>query len=237
MTLRALKQLAAVITLVTSCVPSPALGQTGIVAPPSLALSLVPTPEMLRELADESVAKSHPDPQFEQHGLGSDAEVLLGGISTPPNEYPLERNSVIFSGSVGWIFDRDAWFWGVSADYNRALDEHWSLGIALTFDQETERRAGQSDEVTNSLSVIGAVSYSFNEYLTVSTGLSKGFADDGNPQESFKFADGDWGTGVSLGLNLPLHGNLFFIGTGTFEYNITGNEFGMSFDLGLSLVF
>ena len=138
--------------------------------------------------------------------------------------------------SVGWQLDRNAWFWGFAVDYGRALDERWSLGLSLAYDQETERRTGP-DKVVNTLSLIGTVSYAVTEHVSLTTGLGKGFADDDNSGQSFKFADGPWSTGVAVGLTLPLKDNLFLFASGAYEYNLSEGETSISFDFGLSLAF
>lgn len=174
-----------------------------------------------------------------------DAEIrrLLSGVSpgslsgTEVNEYPERLNSFGFGGSVGWQLDKNAWFWGLTADYGRALDEHWSLGLSLAYDRETERRTARPDKVVNTLTLIGTVSYALTEHFSLTTGLAKGFAHDDNRQRSFKFANGDWGTGVAVGLSYPLKDNLFFFLSGAYEYNLSENESSISFDVGLSFVF
>lgn len=163
----------------------------------------------------------------------------LAGFSAPAaqNRFPEYRHSLGYGPSVGWNLTKDAWFWGASTDYGYSLNETWSLGVALTFDQETESRTAQPDKKVNTFSGQGTVTWHPNEVVALTTGFAKGFLDDDNPRQQWKFNDGDLGTGLSVGFDWPWTTDRAVFLSGTFEYNITQSEFAVSFDAGISLAF
>ena len=148
------------------------------------------------------------------------------------------KNVVAFGGSVGSPYTRDAYFWGVTADYTRLLDRRWSTTLSLAFDREFERRQAQPTKLVNTLTVIGTFNYGLTRWLTATTGLGKGIVDDDNRDRKMRFTDGDWSTGVALGFSLP---DLPFtnrdavVFSTAWEWNITQAEPSVSVDLGISL--
>lgn len=70
------------------------------------------------------------------------------------------------------------------------LRKGWSIGGSLSFDRETDRSAGISKS-TDTLSAVAVVNYSLRR-VTLTTGLSKGFADTEHPDGDWRFVNGDW---------------------------------------------
>jgi len=131
----------------------------------------------------------------------------------------------------------DAVFWGFSTDYYRFISDRWSLGAGLTYDQETETRAGMPDKIVNTMSVNATVAYAVTEHFTLTTGLGQGFADDNNPSGSFGFAQGSLGTALAFGLSVPLRGAWDLNGSASYEYDISENEQIIAFDFSVSFGF
>ncbi len=156
-------------------------------------------------------------------------------VSAPVRPAPSYRNAV--SGSVGYgvQLDRDADFWGVSADYARTLSDRWVVAASLTWDSETEVREGTSDRNIKSLTLAGIVSYALTPWMMIASGLGKGFADTDNPAMAMRFASGDLGTGVALGFaprGLPLFLARDSVGFSiVYEYNLSKRETSLSFDV------
>jgi len=66
------------------------------------------------------------------------------------------------------------------------------------------------------------------------TGLGKGFADTDRPAETMRFANGDLGTGVSLGFSapgLPLFARDSVGFSIVYEYNLSQREPSLSIDI------
>jgi hypothetical protein len=83
------------------------------------------------------------------------------------------------------------------------------------------------------------VNYSFRS-LTLTTGLSKGFADTDRADGGWRSANGDWGTGLILGLSLtslPWDERLSVTLSAGYEYNLSASEPDLSFDVGLGYAF
>ena len=91
--------------------------------------------------------------------------------------------------------------------------------------------------MVDSLGLLGTVSYAVTEHVSLTTGIAKGFANDDNSSQSFGFANGDWATGVAIGISLPVGDNLFLFASGAYELNLSEREPSISFDVGLSLAF
>jgi long-subunit fatty acid transport protein len=150
---------------------------------------------------------------------------------------PEDKHSISYGPSVGWNLDRDAWFWGVAYDYGYVLNDRWSLAAALAFDQETEHRDIVPDKKVNTFTAIGTITYALNDYLSLTTGLGKGFLDDDNSQQRFRFTDGDLGTDLAVGLNFPWTDDRSSYLSSAYEYNISQKERTLSFDFGIALAF
>ena len=149
-------------------------------------------------------------------------------------------NSIGIGVSVGSPYERDAWFWGLSADYTRLISGPWSASASLTFDQESDRVDSHSESVVNTFTLVLTVNWSAARWATLTTGLGKGFLDDDNSSGNLEFTDGDWGTGIALGISLP---DLPFtvrdaVGLSiAWEYNLTQREPIVSSDLAFSWSF
>ena len=59
-------------------------------------------------------------------------------ISTPPRVTAGNANAVGLGLSYGEQQDREADFWGWSAEYSRLVNDSWTAGLSLTWDEETE---------------------------------------------------------------------------------------------------
>jgi hypothetical protein len=72
--------------------------------------------------------------------------------------------------------------------------------------------------------------------LTLTSGLSKGFANDDNANRRFQFANGDWATGIVFGISLPgmpwTERDTLGFSVG-YEYNRSQKAADISFDLGI----
>ena len=81
-----------------------------------------------------------------------------------------------------------------------------------------------SRNIINTFSFVTTLSYSLTSKISVTTGLGKGFMDDGNSSKSFLFTNGDFSTGIAIGYTLPDVPNIQreLIGlSASYEYNIT----------------
>ncbi len=154
-------------------------------------------------------------------------------VSAPVRPAPTYRNVVAGGVSYGVQNDRDADFWGFAADYSRTLSERWLAGASLNWDRETEKRVVASDRSIDSFTLVGTVSYALNSWMSITTGLGKGFADTNNPMRAMRFTNGDLATGVALGLVTPglpqfVRDTIGF--SIAYEYNVTNRETSLSFD-------
>ena len=167
--------------------------------------------------------------------IAAPASAQIGAAPLPLPEYD---NSVSFGLSYGSQIDRDAEFWGWSGDYGRRIFDRWVLAGAITWDRETERKQDEPDARTETFNAIGTISYALNEWVSLTTGLSKGFADTSRGS-GMRFTNGDWGTGVAVGFSTP--GPLFdrdSVGfSASYEYNISQHETGFSVDVTFGLSF
>ena len=150
------------------------------------------------------------------------------------------RNSVGVGVSVGSPYQRDAYFWGLTADYTRVIGLPWSVTASITFDQEHEQPEGAPKTVVNTFTFVATINWSGTHWVTLTTGLGKGFLDDDNPAKRLELTNGDWSTGLAVGISLP---DLPFTVRDAFtlsvawEYNFTKNEPILSTDLGASWSF
>lgn len=161
---------------------------------------------------------------------------ILGIPKSPVSDL---RNTIGFGASVGPFIGRDAYFWGLAVDYGRRVNGPWSVAASLAFDRDTETLDDGSKKVVDALNAVGIVNYSF-KMLTLTTGLSKGFASTDNPERKMRFASGDWGTGLVVGVSLPgvpwVDRDSFAFSVG-YEYNLSQKEPDVSFDVGYALAF
>ena len=165
-------------------------------------------------------------------------------ISAPHINWETQEDGHLFrhnfgtSISTGTPYERDAYFWGFAANYTYLIGFPWSCTFAIAYDQEIDRPSGKPKEISNTLTAIVTGDYSPTQWLTVSSGIGKGFADDSNG--SFNFHDGDWATGISMAMSVPESRfevlesvSLSF----SWEWNISQQEPSVSCDLGYSWSF
>jgi hypothetical protein len=159
--------------------------------------------------------------------------------STPPSKFPEFNNAIGMGISYGPFIGRDATFWGLAVDYTRRLPHGWSVAASLAYDMDTERFEDGSTKKIQALNAVGIVNYSFDKF-TLTTGLSKGFANDDNLDRSFQLASGDWGTGIVFGISLPdlpwTARDVLGLSVG-YEYNLSQKEADISFDFGIGFAF
>ncbi len=87
--------------------------------------------------------------------------------------------------------------------------------------------------------MVAVINYSFRR-LTLTTGLSKGFADTDHPDGDWHFVKGDWGTGIIIGTAIPglLSSQRMSVSfSAGYEYNLTEREPDLSFDVGVGYAF
>ena len=163
-------------------------------------------------------------------------------ISAPAiNRDAVFDNSVGLGVSVGTPYTRDAYFWGLSADYVRVIKLPWSVAASIMFDREHDKPQGDPETVVNTFTFALTVNWSAARWATLTTGLAKGFLDDDNPNQRLEFiTNGDWSTGLSLGISLPdlpFTVRDAFTLSAAWEYNLTKREPILSVDLGASWSF
>ena len=113
------------------------------------------------------------------------------------------------------------------------------LSGSLTWDRETEKKKEAPNEVTTTFTAIATISYGLTPWMSLTTGIAKGFADTSKGQ-GMQFADGEWGTGISVGFSTP--GLPFFerdsiTFSASYEYNIPNPETSVSVDVSFGLSF
>ena len=92
----------------------------------------------------------------------------------------------------------------------------------------------------DTFTALGTVSYKMKEWVSLTTGLGKGFADNDNPSSTMKLTDADWATGVAVGLQAPPLTGSFrdsFGLSAAYEYNISKKETSLSIDVTVGWVF
>lgn len=149
------------------------------------------------------------------------------------------RNSLGFGASVGPFLDKDAYFWGLAVDYGRFVSGPWSVAASFAFDRETQTVSNGGRKKTDSLSAVGLVNYTVGK-LTLTTGLSKGFASTDNAERTMRFASGDWGTGIVAGWSfgaLPWATQDSISLSVGYEYNLSQKESDVTFDVGYAFAF
>ena len=164
----------------------------------------------------------------------SDAEAQ---IKTPPRATPDYVNAAGFGLSYGEISKREADFWGWSLNYSRLLNDLWTAGLSLTWDEETEQFIDRPDKSVRSYTLIGTISYSLTQNFSLTTGLAHGIADDDNATGTMKFKSGNVSTGLSLGYSWPLNKRNSTSASLAYEYNISENEPSVSVDVSLGWSF
>ena len=158
-------------------------------------------------------------------------------IKMPPRATSDYVNAAGFGLSYGEISDREADFWGWSANYSRLLSDRWTAGLSLTWDEETEQFIDRPDKSVRSYNLIGTISYNLTQNFSLTTGLAQGIADDDNATGTIKFKSGNVSTGLSLGYSWPLSKRNSIGASLAYEYNISENEPSVSIDVSLGWSF
>ena len=143
-------------------------------------------------------------------------------------------NNINIGISYGEIIEkRNAYFYGIAAEYSRKLKNlPAGVGAGIMWDSETDR--SQIEPVRTFTGALTA-SYLLSDKFSLATGLAKGFIDDDNPQKDYKFTDGDWSSGIIVAYIIPT-GKASFIGlTTSLEYNLSQKEPSISLDLSYAL--
>ena len=158
-------------------------------------------------------------------------------ISTPPRATANYANAVGFGLSYGEQQDKDADFWGWSAEYSRLVSSSWMGALSLTWDEETERFVDRPNKVVRTYALVGTISYNLTPRFSVTTGLAQDIADDDNASGSMKLKSGDISTGLSLGYSWPLSRRNSLGASFAYEYNLSENEPSISVDVALGWSF
>ncbi len=144
-------------------------------------------------------------------------------------------NAINLSASYGEILDREAWFYGFSAEYARRLKKA-PVGFAgsLMWDSEKDE---MKDKIVGTFTAAIAGSYLLGKRFSIGTGIGKGFADTDNPDRKYEFTNGDWITALFGGYQIPLS-NKASIGISlSYEYNISAKENSLSLDMAFGMPF
>lgn len=150
---------------------------------------------------------------------------------------PKFNQTLSLSGSYGFVFKRDASYWGTSLNYSHAIREGYGISTSLAFDQETESFAGGGHRRIDTFTAILTGYVQAHEKISFSGGFGKGIMDDDNPSRSYKFTNGDWSTGIAASITLYQKGNFGVNLDTSLEYNLSQSEASMSWDLGVGYSF
>lgn len=160
-------------------------------------------------------------------------------LSAPPQPLP-EYDSTLGVGlSTGWQLDRDAEFWGWTADYGHRVFDSWVLNGSIAWDRETEEEQDGSRTRVDTFTAIATISYGVTRWMALTTGIGKGFADTGKGG-GMSWNDGDWSTGISVGFStpgLPIFERDSIGFAASYEYNISERETSFSVDVSFGLSF
>lgn len=125
-------------------------------------------------------------------------------VAPPIQSTQIYKNVFGFGGSVGFPYKQDdVWFWGLNVNYSRVIKMPWSATIGFSYNQTISKPSGEPKSVINDFNLFSGINYSFFKVLTASTGIGKVVISDNNEKSDLKFTDGDWITGIALGISLP----------------------------------
>ena len=161
------------------------------------------------------------------------SQLLLAQISSNVSRLEDHPGALSLGVSYGGMLERNAEFFGISGEYNRRLNKlPIGLSGSLMWDREEDFDKQKVVE-TFTAAITGA--YLLGSRFSLGTGLGKNFMDTDNPDETYKFTDGDWITAVFGGYQLPIS-DRFALGLSlSFEYNISARETSLSVDLAFGL--
>ena len=165
------------------------------------------------------------------------APAQMASAPPPQGEY---NKSVSFGISYGEQNDRNAEFWGWSIDYSRDLNDRWYAGVGLTWDRETDHPVNKPAKEVDTYTLVGTINYKLTSWMSLTTGIGRGIADNDNAGKNMKWKSGDWGTGIAAGFALPGFSSSGRDGTGfsiAYEYNLSEKETSISVDLSWAFSF
>ena len=139
------------------------------------------------------------------------------------------KNFVSLAASYGQVIQREAWFYGFSAEFSRRLDKI-PVGLAGSFMWDREKDL-EKNKVVSTFTAGITGSYLLSERWSVGMGLGKGFMDTDNKDKNYQFTSGDWSTALFFGYNIPLSLKSSLGLSASYEYNISGKESSFSIDL------
>ncbi len=127
------------------------------------------------------------------------------------------------------MLERNAEFYGFSAEYNRRINK-LPIGLAgsMMWDRETDHDA---ERVVETFTAAITASYLLGKRFSLGSGLGKGIMDRNDSDKRYKFTDGDWVTAVFGGYQLPLSERIALGLSLSYEYNISAKETSLSIDL------
>jgi hypothetical protein len=128
------------------------------------------------------------------------ALLVLGGLSIQnvqsqsfARPAPGYKNTLGAAISTGFFLNKDAYFWGLGADYSRLIGERYVINISMAFDQEISKTETKGTGIVNTLSPSLALGYVFNSRFALGIGLGKGAFDDDNDTGMLEYnKNGDW---------------------------------------------
>ena len=160
-------------------------------------------------------------------------QLLLAQMSSNVSRLEDRPGALSLGVSYGGMFERNAEFFGITSEYSRRLNKlPIGLSGSLMWDREEDF---DKKKVVETFTAAFTGSYLFGSRFSLGTGLGKGFMDTDNPDETYKFTDGDWVTAVFGGYQLPVS-DRFALGLSlSLEYNISAKETSLSVDLAFGL--
>ncbi|KXX71320.1 hypothetical protein [Flammeovirga sp. SJP92] len=158
--------------------------------------------------------------------------ILFSIIFFSATVYAQEKcNAISFSVSRGVNMTNDNPFYGLSMDYSRSIkNSNFSTGMALMWDEEKE-----PNRYVQNLTVAVTAGYKINDKWSIGSGIAKGFLNNENERRDYQFNNGDWSTGLTATYTLKVTPKHVVSLTSSLEYNITQQEYSLSFDLNYTL--
>ena len=160
-------------------------------------------------------------------------QLLFSQISSNVSRLEDHPGALSLGVSYGGMLQRNAEFFGLSAEYNRRLNK-LPIGLAgsLMWDREEDF---DKEKVVETFTAAVTGSYLLGSRFSLGTGLGKNFLDTDNSKGTYEFTDGDWITAVFGGYQLPLSERIALGLSLSLEYNISAKETSVSVDLAFGL--